>query len=89
MYDPDCALVTLKDIEEARQIQGASAHCVRTPLLKNMQNMLPVPQPVSALRLKLENTQVTGTSVLSLFLCSLSYLICNLFYPRTVCMIFF
>jgi hypothetical protein len=27
--------------------------------------------------------------VLSLFLCSLSYLICNLFYPRTVCMIFF
>lgn len=60
MYNPDAPMVTLQDIKEAIALQNESEHVVRTPMLKQVQDVFEVDKSI-ALNLKLENMQVTGS----------------------------
>ena len=53
-------LVSLEDIQTAREVVDSSPYTVRTPLLSNVQQMFPELDPSIELHLKLENMQTTG-----------------------------
>ncbi|ELU11896.1 hypothetical protein CAPTEDRAFT_152146 [Capitella teleta] len=61
MYNPNCDLVTLNDIQEARKIIENSPHFRRTPLVKNVEEIFVVDKKPKSLHFKMENMQVTGS----------------------------
>ena len=66
MTTPDEALISMDDILSARDRLDQSLHCVKTPMLQNVQDVYEVQNGID-LHIKLENTQVTGNRVSTFF----------------------
>ena len=59
MYDPSSELVSLDDILASKKVTDASVHCLRTPMLSNVETFYDLFSNVT-LHMKLENFQTTG-----------------------------
>lgn len=66
MYDPNCDLVTLDDLEEARTLLSSNHHCRMTPLLRDVHKIFDFPEDrrPGEMHFKMENMQVTGVNTL-------------------------